>query len=142
MTTVLVERGSVLECVSPLALSTRALRAGPSVASFRIPFPERAAEDCRTPGPADDSVCCLNAVTEVSSETVASGVISSIQFTFDKLALLPNRSRVAIHFSVGVVSLRNVFAGFSFAPSPFQDEAKSTSVQPRACVALPSRRHR
>ena len=27
--------------------------AGPNAASFRIPFPARAAEDCRTPGPAE-----------------------------------------------------------------------------------------
>ena len=69
-TTVLDERGSVLECVSPPALSTRAPRAGPSVASFHIPFPARAAEDCRTPRPADYSVSGFNAVSEVSSETV------------------------------------------------------------------------
>ena len=45
------ERGSVVECARPLALSTRESRAGPNVGFFRVPFPARAAEDCRTPGP-------------------------------------------------------------------------------------------
>ena len=45
------ERRSVMECASPLALSTRESRAGPSVVFFRFTFPPRAAEDCRTPGP-------------------------------------------------------------------------------------------
>ena len=45
------ERGSVPECASPLALSTRGPHAEPNAVFFRILVPARAAEDCRTPGP-------------------------------------------------------------------------------------------
>ena len=58
--TVVGERGSVLECASPLALSTREPHAGPNASFFRIPFPARAAEDCRTPGPARHSISGFN----------------------------------------------------------------------------------
>ena len=47
----MAERDSVVESASPLALSTREPRAEPNPVFFRVPFPARAAEDCRTPGP-------------------------------------------------------------------------------------------
>ncbi len=44
--------------------STREPHAGPGVSFFRIRFPARAAEDCRTPGPADYSVCGFNSESD------------------------------------------------------------------------------
>ncbi len=39
------------------------LTARPTASGFRIPFPARAAKDCRTPGPADRSAKGFNAAT-------------------------------------------------------------------------------
>ncbi len=72
-------RGSVLECASPLALSAREPHAGPNVSFFRIPFPTRAAEDCRTPGPADYSVSGFN-MYRISTRKPSSDSLSGRPF--------------------------------------------------------------
>ena len=56
----------------------------------------------------------------------------------ERLAAVPILSRSAIHFSVIVVSFRNVMARSTFALSPFRRFAKSNSIQPKACSPVPS----